>query len=75
MIKENRIFELDTPMLDSLEQAIDRLPQEKDNNWINEYSKLGIINMREISLKKYLNQINKRLQRIDMENQDEISNA
>ena len=75
MIKENRIFELDTPMLDSLEQAIDRLPQEKDNNWINEYSKLGIINMREISLKKYLNQINKRLQKINMENQDEISNA
>ena len=75
MIKENRIFELDTPMLDSLEQAIDRLPQEKDNNWINEYSKLGIINMREISLKKYLNQMNKRLQKINMENQDEISNA
>ena len=75
MIKENRIFELDTPMLDSLEQAIDRLPQEKDNNWINEYSKLGIINMREISLKKYLNQMNKRLQKINMENQDEISSA
>ena len=75
MIKDNTIFEIDTPMLNSLEQAIDRLPLEKDNSWINEYSKLGIINMRDITLKKYLQQVNRRLDKINYDNPKDPTNA
>ena len=61
-IGQRTIFDIDYPLLDSLDLALQRRPS-LTKGWLNEFSKLGLESLRETSLNEHVKQLQSRKRR------------
>ena len=60
-IGQRTIFDIDYPLLDSLDLALQRRPS-LTKGWLNEFSQMGLEILRETSLNAHIKQLRKRRQ-------------
>ena len=58
-IGQRTIFDIDYPLLDSLDLALQRRPS-LTKGWLNEFSKMGLEELRETSLNAHIKQMKQR---------------